>query len=106
MPTHTSLPFFKFGFAGCPQNQTRKKGNIHFIRVTPDGASLVWGYYPIVPVGLQFGSLCSHSWQTKSAATPGQRCPMCRETHSRHWLTRLVGCIFHDANQRAMSLRF
>src|SRR5258708_20029613 len=64
MPTHTSLPFFKFGFAGSPQNQTRKKGIIHFIRVTPDGASLVRGYYPIVPPGLQFGSLCSHSWRT------------------------------------------
>jgi hypothetical protein len=51
------------GFARQAARQTRQKGKVfHFGHPTQGGArsSLALGYFLIVPLGLQFGSLRSH----------------------------------------------
>ena len=41
--------------------------------VTPGGAPLTRGYYLIILIGFQFGSLRSHIWPTSMSATGASR---------------------------------
>src|SRR5262249_7640965 len=66
-----------------------------FASVTPGGASLARGYYPIIPTGFQFDSLRSHSWRTFGLSGAGRGTLKCnQDAPSRVYSSPLVRCFY------------